>query len=89
MSVGAADGEREAGPLTAMPLVRGRGTVLGTHKSSAPASTMIRSPDGPIILEEGEEDGSGQALTPIDLLTVLIDQSDRRSGMPPPCFLVQ
>ena len=29
---GAADGELEVGPLMAMPLVRGRGTVLGTHR---------------------------------------------------------
>jgi hypothetical protein len=28
----AADGEREVGPLAAMPLVKGRGTVLGTHR---------------------------------------------------------
>ena len=31
-AVGAADGELEVGPLMAMPLVRGRGTVLGTHR---------------------------------------------------------
>jgi hypothetical protein len=30
----AADGERGVGPLTATPLVRGRGTVLGTHKEA-------------------------------------------------------
>ena len=30
-AVGAADAELEVGPLMAMPVVRGRGTVLGTH----------------------------------------------------------
>jgi hypothetical protein len=45
-------------------------------------------PHGPMILEEGEEDGSGQVLTPIDLVTVVIGLSDERSGMPTRCFLV-
>jgi hypothetical protein len=50
---------------------------------------MIQAPHGPIILEEGEEDGSDEVLQSIDLVAVVIGQSDRRSRMPLRCFLLQ
>ena len=51
-AVGAADAELEVGPLMAMPVVRGCGTVLGTHRPTAGArppprnwpSLLLRTP---------------------------------------------